>query len=1363
MIGYQHSRLLAAVIGALIIHSSVMAYGDGDIQQNKGPVIISSEKELILQKGQNYTIICRANTPVQIKQQEISEDVISLFNMTQRNMPSSDPMYLYETALDLTNVDQLAVGYYACFDNTTKNDSEILNNFVEEPKDNEHVSYIYIYVNGTDNIFAPMREVVISRGGLKVAIECRPTTPDVEVSLHLLQSNQTPEILMYSSKIGFLMKLKDLKETAYKCIGPQGNWKLIRNTINVETPPPKIVSNSLYFLEGETFSLNCTTTYQSNSPVELTWNIPRPFSKGNILNDTNEREATGGILYKKIIIVNATAEDEGTYTCTSKTTSGVRSESKKKIYRGTNGFISLKRGNPINPIETFQGMMKLKANVNAHPPANFSVVRDGYNVHIDSRKYFLKVDRGSVILDITSLNINDTGNYTIIAKNDYVTTNVTFDLRVKAAPIIDFGLVNVDKKVLMNTIASLECRAIGYPQPIIDWVFTNERGQEKALSAESRSDSIIKTTSILKIPARTSGTITCHAHNSVNRTSLSRRFLIYEVPDGFGLDSQKSWFSEGDRVLVQCYASKYDFTNVTWIDDEGELLEDNIIQRETAFSYIAQLIFDGITLDQAGNYTCIGEQDDVERESYTITISVEARRLPVINLPVLNEEDLEVNPYQPIQLTCQADAVPPPTITWLRDGVLIQNSSQFEIVTDYLNLTTVNSTITIEHMMDENKGKYECIIQSGDETQSKFYNLLIKEKSTFKAAYLGIIGVIVFVLLLLVVYLAWKIRKEKQFRKELAAAGLLYFKEGVPRSINPDLGIDEQAELLPYDDRYEFPADKLVLGKQLGAGAFGVVYKAEARGIINAEETTTVAVKMVKKTADNMYIKALASELKIMVHLGKHINIVNLLGACTKNVGKRELVVIVEYCQFGNIHNYMMRHREVFIDQLTDNKEKNLGKVNKAFSYSTGSTGMQSDYFGSNQTQETDNTFINSANTNRSVRKVSEAGYIQPEWRSNYECDYSYDGLTPRPLTSRDLLAWGFQIARGMEYLASRKVLHGDLAARNVLLADDNIVKICDFGLARSIYKNDEYQKKENSPLPVKWLAVECMTDRIFSTQSDVWSFGIVLWELFSLAKTPYPNISPSHLLKWLSEGNRLEKPTYADDRLYDVMRRCWEQKPTVRPTFSQLQEILGSFLEDNVRNHYVDLNSSYMDTNLRVEGQEDYLAMVTAPDYNNIVTPSPCHYVNESTSFFPPTTPMQLQHDDEGYLQMSPANKNSFNPRVQSTKFDFDARKLNPRPTEAMANTHGTELTPMLTLNNLPARSGSESDQDTNSSSYLKMCPRIEEESDEVFVTKDYNNKNSKNSAVSNPSYITFDVEKKPNNLSNNYINISVPNGLVK
>ena len=77
-----------------------------------------------------------------------------------------------------------------------------------------------------------------------------------------------------------------------------------------------------------------------------------------------------------------------------------------------------------------------------------------------------------------------------------------------------------------------------------------------------------------------------------------------------------------------------------------------------------------------------------------------------------------------------------------------------------------------------------------------------------------------------------------------------------------------------------------------------------------------------------------------------------------------------------------------------------------------------------------------------------------------------------------------------MDYLASKKVMHGDLACRNFLLAADNVVKICDFGLAKNIYKTNNYQKKSDGPLPVKWLAIECIRDRIFSTQSDVWAFG---------------------------------------------------------------------------------------------------------------------------------------------------------------------------------------------------------------------------------------------------------------------------------
>ena len=80
-----------------------------------------------------------------------------------------------------------------------------------------------------------------------------------------------------------------------------------------------------------------------------------------------------------------------------------------------------------------------------------------------------------------------------------------------------------------------------------------------------------------------------------------------------------------------------------------------------------------------------------------------------------------------------------------------------------------------------------------------------------------------------------------------------------------------------------------------------------------------------------------------------------------------------------------------------------------------------------------------------------------------------------------------------MDYLASKQVMHGDLACRNILLAENNVVKICDFGLSKDIYKTKNYEKKSDSPLPVKWLAIECILDGVFSIQSDVWAFGEVL------------------------------------------------------------------------------------------------------------------------------------------------------------------------------------------------------------------------------------------------------------------------------
>lgn len=127
------------------------------------------------------------------------------------------------------------------------------------------------------------------------------------------------------------------------------------------------------------------------------------------------------------------------------------------------------------------------------------------------------------------------------------------------------------------------------------------------------------------------------------------------------------------------------------------------------------------------------------------------------------------------------------------------------------------------------------------------------------------------------------------------------FEQGDMANINPNLSLDEQADLLPYDRKYEFPREKLKFGKQLGAGTFGVVLEAVAQGILPNEEETTVAVKTIQRMNYDT-LRALAMELKVLIHVGKHLNVINLLGAVTTNISKSKNNLI--YCRCFHILVY---------------------------------------------------------------------------------------------------------------------------------------------------------------------------------------------------------------------------------------------------------------------------------------------------------------------------------------------------------------------------------------------------------------------------------------------------------------------------
>ncbi|XP_062838473.1 hepatocyte growth factor receptor isoform X2 [Anolis carolinensis] len=181
--------------------------------------------------------------------------------------------------------------------------------------------------------------------------------------------------------------------------------------------------------------------------------------------------------------------------------------------------------------------------------------------------------------------------------------------------------------------------------------------------------------------------------------------------------------------------------------------------------------------------------------------------------------------------------------------------------------------------------------------------------------------------------------------------------------------------------------------------------------------------------------------------------------------------------------------------------------------------------------------------------------------------------------TVKDLIGFGLQVAKGMKYLASKKFVHRDLAARNCMLDEKFTVKVADFGLARDVYDKEYYSvhNKTGAKLPVKWMALESLQTQKFTTKSDVWSFGVLLWELMTRGAPPYPDVNSFDITVYLLQGRRLLQPEYCPDALYEVMLKCWHPKPELRPAFSELVSDISMIFSTFVGEHYVHVNTTYV------------------------------------------------------------------------------------------------------------------------------------------------------------------------------------------
>ncbi|NXT49514.1 INSR protein, partial [Pluvianellus socialis] len=187
------------------------------------------------------------------------------------------------------------------------------------------------------------------------------------------------------------------------------------------------------------------------------------------------------------------------------------------------------------------------------------------------------------------------------------------------------------------------------------------------------------------------------------------------------------------------------------------------------------------------------------------------------------------------------------------------------------------------------------------------------------------------------------------------------------------------------------------------------------------------------------------------------------------------------------------------------------------------------------------------------------------------------------PPTLREMIQMAAEIADGMAYLNAKKFVHRDLAARNCMVAEDFTVKIGDFGMTRDIYETDYYRKGGKGLLPVRWMAPESLKDGVFTAYSDVWSFGVVLWEISSLAEQPYQGLSNEQVLKFVMDGGYLDQPDNCPERLHSLMQMCWQYNPKMRPTFIEIIEML----KEDLHPSFHEVSFFYSEENKPLETEE--------------------------------------------------------------------------------------------------------------------------------------------------------------------------------
>ena len=386
--------------------------------------------------------------------------------------------------------------------------------------------------------------------------------------------------------------------------------------------------------------------------------------------------------------------------------------------------------------------------------------------------------------------------------------------------------------------------------------------------------------------------------------------------------------------------------------------------------------------------------------------------------------------------------------------------------------------------------------------------------------------------------------------------------DGNVAMINTNMVLNEQAEHLSYSGKCEIDRSKFEIGRKLGGGSFGSVHEGMAEDPTQPGKMNKVAVKSVKNSLDPAQTYALICEIKVLDKLEYHLNLVNMVGACTTEFKSGKIWLLLEYCPHGDMKNFLLRNRDI----------------------------------------------------------ITQGLHCQRVPHEN--------------LNIRLFLKWSHSICKGMEYLASKNIMHGDLAARNILITNSNkgenyLAKIADFGLSKNFYDKTSYVKQDRKNLPWKWMDVDFYETNVLRLSSDVWSFGVVFWEMLSIGRFPYAGGDADDTIKKIKAGYRLPVPDEVKEANWlakcynEVTEMCWQLDPKQRCNFSDLVKIFKNLLTTEEKEVY-----KQMEQNIIIHEAKHELSNAFAMSMNDVevIYTNPIHETIEMEYIDPVEVPLSDQ-----------------------------------------------------------------------------------------------------------------------------------------